>query len=246
MNVVLQQCLMLYRVVKTVKVFFFFSFFKFSIVFYQNNKKSKMSLLSVHFSVHFSTNFGEKLVVVGSNPAIGNWDLTRAIPLTWHNGGEWSGTAMFPRNTSFEYKYVVINSNDTSSQRWESSPNRPLLLTRFNLSVKDVWEYLHESIVKVLCDPDSKIPKTRLGGKEGPVVGKLGLGTMSMTPVYSSTVIFTTNFRILFFWFIIFYCTFHFFKENHEEESLRTIERALQSGINLFDTADIYGVTQGM
>jgi aryl-alcohol dehydrogenase-like predicted oxidoreductase len=51
-------------------------------------------------------------------------------------------------------------------------------------------------------------------GRNGPLVGEIGLGTMGMSEFYGST---------------------------DEAESIRTIHRALELGVTLIDTADIYG-----
>jgi aryl-alcohol dehydrogenase-like predicted oxidoreductase len=51
-------------------------------------------------------------------------------------------------------------------------------------------------------------------GKNGPLVGEIGLGTMGMSEFYGNA---------------------------DEPESIRTIHRALELGVNLLDTADVYG-----
>ncbi len=56
--------------------------------------------------------------------------------------------------------------------------------------------------------------KQRHIGKNGPQVGEIGLGTMGMSEFYGNA---------------------------DEGESIRTIHRALELGVNLIDTADIYG-----
>lgn len=61
----------------------------------------------------------------------------------------------------------------------------------------------------------SNITKIALG-KNGPLVSKLGLGCMRMSPVWGGQV-------------------------NNESESIATIQEALDSGINFLNTGDFYG-----
>src|SRR5215813_3025245 len=62
--------------------------------------------------------------------------------------------------------------------------------------------------------PAMKIRETKLG-TQGAVVSAIGLGCLSMSEMYG---------------------------EPNEEESVATILRALELGVNFFDTADIYGI----
>ena len=56
--------------------------------------------------------------------------------------------------------------------------------------------------------------KTRRLGKNGPVVSAMGLGCMGMSAAYG---------------------------ERNDKESINTIHRALDLGVTLIDTADMYG-----
>jgi aryl-alcohol dehydrogenase-like predicted oxidoreductase len=57
--------------------------------------------------------------------------------------------------------------------------------------------------------------KTRRLGAEGPIVSAVGLGCMTMSPVYGAA---------------------------DEPEAVATLERALEIGVNFWDTANIYGL----
>ena len=57
--------------------------------------------------------------------------------------------------------------------------------------------------------------KQRQLGKNGPMVSALGLGCMGMSDFYTTGL--------------------------DEKESLATLERALEIGVTMFDTADVYG-----
>lgn len=58
--------------------------------------------------------------------------------------------------------------------------------------------------------------KTRQLGSAGPTVSAMGLGCMSMSPVYGQTI--------------------------DEDEARATLGRALELGVNFWDTADVYGL----
>jgi aryl-alcohol dehydrogenase-like predicted oxidoreductase len=60
----------------------------------------------------------------------------------------------------------------------------------------------------------SPLPRVRLGG-DGPMIGTIGLGCMGMSELYGDT---------------------------DEGEARATLDRALELGVTLFDTADMYGL----
>ena len=68
-----------------------------------------------------------------------------------------------------------------------------------------------------MTDP-TLIPATTLGADGGPAVGVQGLGCMGMSEFYTDQ-----------------------FSDTGEAESRATLERALELGVTLFDTADAYG-----
>jgi alpha-amylase len=80
------------------------------------------STVAVTFDVNATTNFGQNVFVVGSIPALGNWNTGSAIALSSATYPVWSGTVTIPANTTFQYKY--IKKNPDGSITWESDPNQ--------------------------------------------------------------------------------------------------------------------------
>lgn len=66
---------------------------------------------------------GETVALIGDQPALGNWDVERALPMIQSDHGEWllsiSGDGL---RLPFQYKYIMI-AND-HSVKWEEGPNR--------------------------------------------------------------------------------------------------------------------------
>jgi hypothetical protein len=48
--------------------------------------------------------YGERLVVVGSDTQLGAWDAGSALKLKWHEGDVWSGSADLPVGVDVEFK----------------------------------------------------------------------------------------------------------------------------------------------
>ncbi len=75
----------------------------------------------VTFIIHYNTYFGQNILVAGSEPELGSWDLGAAFPLTWIGDGYWSAAVTLQRlgPADIEYKYVAVGPNHT---RWEADP----------------------------------------------------------------------------------------------------------------------------
>ena len=61
------------------------------------------------------------LGVVGSIPALANWNTGGAIPLSPAAYPTWRGTVNIPPGTAFEYKFI---KKDGSNVVWETGSNR--------------------------------------------------------------------------------------------------------------------------
>ena len=74
---------------------------------------------------------GERVALIGDQPALGNWDVERALPMIQSCHGEWilsiSGDGL---RLPFQYKYIKVKTpqsplgGETAKVRWEEGPNR--------------------------------------------------------------------------------------------------------------------------
>ncbi|MBR6141079.1 MAG: 4-alpha-glucanotransferase [Bacteroidaceae bacterium] len=72
---------------------------------------------------------GERVALVGDQPALGNWDIARALPMTQSAHGEWLlSISADGLRLPFEYKYVVLktgsNEQGIGEVCWEEGGNR--------------------------------------------------------------------------------------------------------------------------
>ncbi|EFJ50769.1 hypothetical protein VOLCADRAFT_88626 [Volvox carteri f. nagariensis] len=70
---------------------------------------------------------GQRLVVVGSLPELGGWEVGRGVELSCSPGHIWRGEVELPLGTMMEVKLVVLGPGP-GDQRWEAGPNRTLTL----------------------------------------------------------------------------------------------------------------------
>ena len=95
---------------------------------------SDSSLKEVEFSVEYTTNFGEKIALVGSSPELGAWDLEKAVELLWNEPNVWK-TKVNVSKSPLEYKYIFVSTDSTA---WEGGKNRSLAAEV--LTTKDSWQ----------------------------------------------------------------------------------------------------------
>lgn len=74
--------------------------------------------------VHAGTQLGDRVVVVGSDPARGAWDPTKGIDASTHKDlfPSWSAAARLPAGVRVEYKFVTLRPNGEVT--WEPGANR--------------------------------------------------------------------------------------------------------------------------
>jgi len=99
--------------------------------------------VTVRFSIHYHTNNGEDVRVIGSNYKLGDWDPWKASIMEWTSGDIWVLELSFRKVfIPFEYKYVVLNNHHGAS-RWESISNRRMdVADREFINRFETWDKL--------------------------------------------------------------------------------------------------------
>ncbi|MFJ9866230.1 carbohydrate-binding module family 20 domain-containing protein [Streptomyces sp. NPDC101165] len=95
------------------------------------------STVSATFDEYASTTSGTNVYVVGSIPALGGWDTSKAIRLSASGYPVWSGEVSVPINTSFTYKYIKKDSSGNVT--WESNANRSATTATSAITLDNSW-----------------------------------------------------------------------------------------------------------
>ena len=70
----------------------------------------------VHFDCYCPTEWGQKLVVIGSSEELGKWDLDKALPLECCDLNRWRAAVNYSGQETVWYKYVLVNKDDSHYQ----------------------------------------------------------------------------------------------------------------------------------
>ncbi|KAI8562556.1 hypothetical protein RHMOL_Rhmol03G0044400 [Rhododendron molle] len=92
------------------------------------NKGTKSVGLS--FRIPYNTQWGQSLVVCGSESVLGSWNVKRGLALSpQHQGDEliWRGRTAVPAGLECEYSYYVVD-DERNVLRWEAGKKRKLVL----------------------------------------------------------------------------------------------------------------------
>jgi Starch binding domain len=107
-------------------------------------QKKDMKRYEISFSIPYSTVFGEKMAVVGSHEALGNWTPSRAFEMHWTEGNVWKCNMEIDAGPQeIYYKYICING---SLVKWENSENRLIAFyqgekvgNKVKINIQDYW-----------------------------------------------------------------------------------------------------------
>ncbi|CAN1256475.1 4-alpha-glucanotransferase DPE2 [Linum perenne] len=106
-----------------------------------------MKSVKVSFRIPYFTNWGQSLLVCGSEPALGSWNVKRGLSLSpVHQDDEliWSGSVTVPEEFSCEYSYYVVDG-EKNVMRWEMGKKREVFLPKgINggdiVEFRDLWQ----------------------------------------------------------------------------------------------------------
>ena len=91
-----------------------------------------------NFNVNETTTFGQNVYLVGSIPALGDWDPSQAIPLSSNGYPNWNGVVTLPADTAVQYKYLIKNPD--GSITWEPGNNHSFTTGGSgNGTLNDTW-----------------------------------------------------------------------------------------------------------
>jgi cyclomaltodextrin glucanotransferase len=92
------------------------------------------------------TQLGEKIVVIGDCPELGNWDIAKAYPLEYINTNTWFGEIPFNESAGkpISYKYVMLREGQ-SPLRENLVARRWVIANEGTVKWRDKWASGRES-----------------------------------------------------------------------------------------------------
>jgi len=106
------------------------------------NLRKLQDNVTICFSIHYITYFGENMLLIASIPEFGCWNINRAQKMIYTEGGNWKFEITLKRSQiPFEYKYLIWNSK-TKIALWEPSSNRTMKETQ-SATLKDKWGIIY-------------------------------------------------------------------------------------------------------
>ncbi|KAK9170561.1 hypothetical protein Syun_002701 [Stephania yunnanensis] len=89
--------------------------------------KKSMKTVNLSFRLPYYTHWGENIVVCGSEPAIGSWNVKQGLLLSPSHEGEelvWGGRVAVPSGIEFEYSYYVVDDSRSVLRREAGGKHR--------------------------------------------------------------------------------------------------------------------------
>ncbi|PIA53200.1 hypothetical protein AQUCO_00900054v1 [Aquilegia coerulea] len=117
------------------------------------SEKKSMKMLNLSFRIPYFTQWGQSLLVSGSEPLLGSWNVMQGLALSPFFEGEqliWSGKVSVPSGFKCEYSYYLVDDN-RNVLRWEAGMKRKVLLPDTIqdgevVEVHDLWQTAAEAL----------------------------------------------------------------------------------------------------
>lgn len=85
-------------------------------------------VLQVELGVQRETKPGQRVVLVGGHPALGSWDVTKAVSMSWSDGHVWKASIELPADTT-DLQYKVSSKGVATATFSPSTPLTPAVDT---------------------------------------------------------------------------------------------------------------------
>lgn len=120
--------------------------------------KKPVNSVKISFRIPYFTQWGQSLLVCGSVPVLGSWNVKKGVLLLPSQQGSeliWSGSITVPRGFQCQYSYYVVDDNKIVL-RWEMGKKRELTLPEGvqsgqEIEFRDLWQVLTFPLSTFLC-----------------------------------------------------------------------------------------------
>ncbi len=101
--------------------------------------------MQIDFRIHYHTQWGQQLYIVGSIPELGAWDIEQAKPLQYTYDGHWRASLfLHDLPADVEYIYILKDENlGETQQEWGSPRRLSLALQSPRVVLEDTWRAQH-------------------------------------------------------------------------------------------------------
>lgn len=90
----------------------------------------RFTRVNLRFKLPYMTVWGQNLMVVGSDPIFGSWNIKQGIWMTPHHEGDvlvWQAFVSVPEAFDFEYRYCLVDEK-LNVLKWEAPEKRKLAI----------------------------------------------------------------------------------------------------------------------
>ncbi|KAG9454794.1 hypothetical protein H6P81_007698 [Aristolochia fimbriata] len=117
------------------------------------SEKKSLKMVNLCFRLPYYTQWGQSILVSGSEPLLGSWNVKKGVLLSpFHQGGElvWCGRIAVPKGFTCEYSYYLVD-DDRKVLRWEGGKKRKFSLPEGIqegeiVELRDLWQTASEAV----------------------------------------------------------------------------------------------------